>query len=67
MRFFFDFTGKSDSLNDYQGVEFRTFHSASEHADAITSLMRNSLAGEWIGWCVDVRNADGMKFFSKPV
>ena len=67
MRFFFDFTGKNQSLNDYQGVEFRTFHSASEYADAVTDHMRNSLGGEWTGWRVDVRNADGMKFSSMPV
>ena len=67
MRFFFDFTRKNHSLNDYEGVEFRTFQSARDYADAITCQMRNSLSGEWIGWRVDVRNADGRKFFSKPV
>jgi hypothetical protein len=69
VRFFFDFTQaqKNHSLNDYEGVEFRTFQSARDYADAITSQMRNSLSGEWIGWRVDVRNADGRKFFSMPV
>jgi hypothetical protein len=67
MRFFFDFTRKDYSLNDYQGVEFSTFRSAKEYSDAITCHMRNSLSGEWTGWRVDVRNADGRKFFSMPV
>jgi hypothetical protein len=49
------------------GVEFRTFQGAREYADAITCHLQNSLSGEWIGWRVDVRNADGMKFFSMPV
>jgi hypothetical protein len=67
VRFFFDFTRKNHSLNDYEGVEFRTFRSARDYADAITCQMRNSLSGEWIGWRVDVRSADGRKFFSMPV
>jgi hypothetical protein len=48
-------------------VPCRTFDSASEYADAITDHMRNSLGDEWTGWRVDVRNADGVKFFSMPV
>src|ERR1700733_10748978 len=56
MRFFFDFTGKNHSLNVYQGVEFRTFDSASEYANAITDHMRNRLGDEWTGLRVDVRN-----------
>lgn len=67
MRFFFDFSQKNCSLNDYQGVEFLTFQSAREYADAIACHMQNSLRGEWIGWRVDVRNADGVTFFSMPV
>ena len=67
MRFFFDFTRQNYSLNDYQGLEFHTFQSARDYANAITSQMQNSLRGEWIGWRVDVRNAEGMKFFSMPV
>jgi len=67
VRFFFDFTQKDCSLNDYEGVEFRTFQGARDYADALTCHMRNSLSGEWNGWRVDVRNADGRKFFSMPV
>ena len=67
MRLFFDFSQQNRSLYDYEGLEFRTFQSAREYADAITCNMRNSLSGKWIGWRVDVRNADGMTFFSMPV
>jgi hypothetical protein len=67
LRFFFDFSRKDCSLRDYQGDEFQTFESAREYADAIVCQMENSLSGKWIGWRVDVHNADGMKFFSIPV
>jgi hypothetical protein len=67
VRFFFDFSQKNCSLNDYKGVELLTFQSARKYADAIARHMQNSLRGEWIGWRVDVRNADGVAFFSMPV
>ena len=67
MRLFFDFAAKDQSLRDYQGGDFRTHQSAIEYADAVAYHMKNSLLGDWIGWCIEVRNAEGIKLFSLPV
>jgi hypothetical protein len=29
--------------------------------------MKDSLSGGWIGWSVEVRDADGAKYFTVPV
>ena len=67
MRFFFDYATEGQSLYDYRGQEFRTPQGAIEFADAIVQDMKHSLSDDWKGWRVDVRNAEGMKFFSLPV
>jgi hypothetical protein len=67
MRFFFDYTTKDQSLYDYQGNEFRNSQNAIEFAEAMAQFLRDSLTGEWSGWSVEVRNAEGKKFFSLPV
>jgi len=67
MRFFFDYTTKDQSLYDYQGNEFRNSQDAIEFAGAIAQFLRDSLTGEWNGWSVEVRDAEGRKSFSLPV
>ena len=66
-RFFFDYTTKDRSLYDYQGDDFLSTGDAYEFAQATAQSLKNSLAGDWIGWSVEVRNAAGKKLFSLPV
>jgi hypothetical protein len=66
-RFFFDYTTEYRSLFDYHGEEFKRLEGASEFALAIAQNLTNSLTGDWAGWSVEVRNAEGKKFFSFPV
>ncbi len=67
MRFFFDYRTKGQSLYDYHGDEFRNHHTAAEFAEAIAEDLKHTLANDWIGWCVEVRNAEGVKFLSVSV
>jgi hypothetical protein len=66
-RFFFDFTANEQSLYDYRGDEFVSHQSAIEFAHATAQLLKHSLSGDWIGWSIVVRNAEGEKFFSLAV
>jgi Domain of unknown function (DUF6894) len=67
MRFFFDYSTNGRSLYDYRGDEFQSPQSAIEFAEATAQYLKHSLSIDWIGWWIEVRNADGMKFFSLPV
>lgn len=66
-RFFFDYTTKDRSLYDYRGDEFSNSQSAIEFAHETAQVLTQSLSGDWVGWSVEVRNADGEKFLSLPV
>lgn len=67
MRFFFDCTTTDQTLYDYQGNEFRSCEGAFEFAGAMVQHLRDSLAGEWNSWFIEVRNAEGKKLLSLPV
>ena len=67
MRFFFDYTTKDRSLYDFQGDDFHSPQSAIEFAEAIAQDLKCSLSNDWLGWWIEVRNAEGMKFISLPV
>jgi CheY-like chemotaxis protein len=67
MRFFFDYTSSDRSLLDYRGDEFLSPDDALDFAEATTQTMKSDLNGDWIGWSVEVRNADGIKYFTLPV
>ena len=67
MRFFFDYTKKDESLYDYRGDEFTNPTGAIEFATEIALNLRHSLTTDWIGWSIEVRNAEGEKFYSLPV
>jgi uncharacterized protein DUF6894 len=64
MRFFFDYRTNNRSLFDYRGDEFQSPQGAIEYAEAIVQHLKNSLSGDWVGWSVEVRNAEGTKFHS---
>lgn len=66
-RFFFDYRTKDRSLYDYCGDEFVSSQSAMEFAQATAQVLTHSLSGDWVGWSIEVRNAEGKKFFSLPV
>lgn len=66
-RFFFDYTAKEQSLLDYGGHEFASASAAIEFAQAIAQDLKHSLSGNWLGWCVEVRNASGARLLSVPV
>jgi hypothetical protein len=66
-RFFFDYTTKDQSLYDYRGDEFVNTQSAIEFAQATAQILTHSLSGDWVGWSIEVRNAEGKKYFSLPV
>lgn len=67
MRFFFDYANKEKVLFDYRGDEFSSPHCAIEFAQATAEHLQCSLFREWLGWFVEVRNAEGRKFCSVPV
>lgn len=66
-RFFFDYRAKDRSLFDYLGQEFRSPQGAIEFAEAIAQDLRHSLSNNWAGWWVEVRNAEGEKFYTLSV
>jgi hypothetical protein len=67
MRFFFDYTTRDRALYDYRGDEFRSPQAAMEFAGAIAEKMKHSLANEWLGWRVEVRDSEGVTLLSVPV
>jgi two-component system, chemotaxis family, chemotaxis protein CheY len=67
MRFFFDYTSQDRSLLDYRGDEFLSPDDALDFAEATTQTMKSDLNGDWIGWSVEVRSAEGIKYFTLPV
>jgi len=64
IRFFFDYTTKDQSLLDYRGEEFRTPQGAIQFAEAIALDLKHSLAANWFGWSIEVRDADGRRVLS---
>jgi two-component system, chemotaxis family, chemotaxis protein CheY len=67
MRFFFDYTTDGRSLRDYRGEEFRSPDDALDFAEAIAQAMKSNLTSDWTDWSVEVRSAEGTKYFSLPV
>jgi len=67
MRFFFDYTSQDRSLLDYRGDEFLSPDDALDFAEATAQTMKGDLNGDWIGWSVEVRSAEGIKYFTLPV
>ena len=67
MRFFFDYATKGQLLHDYRGDEFRDVDAAVEHAAVIAENLQFTLNGEWVGWFIEVRNAEGFKLSTVPI
>lgn len=66
MRFFFDYITKDQSIRDYHGDEFLSAEDALDFAETTAQALKSSLNGEWIGWSVEVRDAEGTKYFALP-
>ena len=66
-RFFFDYRTKDQSLFDYGGQEFHSIHAALEFAHAVAHDLTHSLTENWSGWSVEVKNAEGARYFSVPI
>jgi CheY-like chemotaxis protein len=67
MRFFFDYTSPDRSLLDYRGDEFLSPDDAFDFAEATAQTMKSDLNGHWTGWSVEVRSAEGIKYFTLPI
>jgi hypothetical protein len=65
--YFFDRVGRSRAEYDYKGRAFPTPDKALQMAELIALDLELEAEGTWFGWSVDVRNAQGQKFFSIPV
>jgi hypothetical protein len=66
-RFFFDFKGRERLLLDYRGSEFKSSHSAIDFAEMTAMRLTNSLTENWLGWSIEVRNAEGQMFSQIPI
>jgi hypothetical protein len=58
---------KDQSLYDYQGDEFMSSKDAFHFAQETAQSLKTKLDGDWVGWSVEVRDAQGRKYFSFPV
>jgi hypothetical protein len=67
IRFFFDYATKGQSLHDYGGDEFRDIDAAVEHAAVMAENLQFTLNGQWAGWWIEVRNAEGLKLSTVPI
>lgn len=67
MRFFIDYKAEGESLYDYQGEEFLSSDDALDFAQSTVLALKNNLSGLWKGWSVEVRSAEGKKYFSLPI
>lgn len=67
MRFFFDYAAQGQAAYDYRGDDFRNPQDAIDFARAIADGLKHSPSEEWAGWCLEMRNRDGVKFVSLPL
>lgn len=45
----------------------KNLHASRPAQLAAAQVLTHSLSGDWVGWSIEVRNAEGKKFFSLPV
>lgn len=67
MRFFIDYTAEDQTLYDYKGEDFLNPNDALDFAQATAQALYNHLDSIWKGWSVEVRSAEGKKYFSLPI
>jgi hypothetical protein len=66
-KYFFDLVGQGRSQYDYRGRVFAAPESAFRLAELIALDLDVRGEGEWTGWTINVRNAEGQQYFSVPV
>ncbi len=64
MRLYLDYKSKSRVLYDYAGDEFRSAEDAFDFATETANGLKNQLDSAWAGWSIEVRNAEGKKYFT---
>jgi two-component system, chemotaxis family, chemotaxis protein CheY len=64
MRLYLDYTSKGRVLYDYAGIEFLSTNDAYNFAAETADALKNQLDSDWTGWSIEVRNADGRKYFT---
>jgi CheY-like chemotaxis protein len=67
MRLYLDFKSKSRVLYDYAGDEFLSTEDAYDFAAETADGLKNQLDRAWVGWSIEVRNAEGKKYFTLPL
>ena len=67
MRFFFDYEKKDESLLDFRGDDFCSPQGAIEFAQTLAHYLKHSLTEDWSGWCIETRNAEGLKFWTADI
>lgn len=63
-RFYFDYTKHNRAMYDFEGAEFQDLRGAIEFAETIAQDFKSCSSGAWIGWSIEVLNAQGEKFHS---
>ena len=64
MRLYLDYKSKSRVLYDYAGDDFRSADDAYDFAAETAHGLKNQLDSAWAGWSIEVRNAEGKKYFT---
>lgn len=65
--FYFDYTKHNRTIYDFEGAEFEDPYQAIEFAEAIARDLRGRSTGAWIGWSIEVLDAEGIKYHSLPI
>lgn len=64
MRFFFDISSKETVIYDYSGLDFVGSDGAIDFAQEKRRLLKNSRSQGWVGWSIQVCNAEGGRVLS---
>jgi CheY-like chemotaxis protein len=64
MHLYLDYTSTGRVLYDYAGDEFLSAEDAYDFAVETAHYLKNQLDGDWRGWSIEVRNAEGKKYFT---
>ena len=67
IRYFFDLVGQQHSEYDYRGRVFSDLENAQQLAELMVLDLGIEPDGEWSGWTIAVRNAQGRQVLSVPV
>jgi hypothetical protein len=66
-RYFFGIVSRHRSEYDYRGRDCPTADAAHQLAELIALVLGIEPDGKWWDWTINVRGAQGQRFFSIPV